>query len=86
MGKAHQPAGHGQIYPFPQLLRESLIHQDFVTYSRGLLLKVRDLVTAASLVLNEAYEQFKDFPENQAALIQLKGNFKQYKFESFERV
>jgi hypothetical protein len=67
----------------PQLLRDSLIHQDIETYSRGLLTKVRIVIAAASDVLNEAYEQFKALPENQSALKELKSNFEKYKFESF---
>jgi hypothetical protein len=69
--------------PFPELLNDSLIHQDIVSYSRGLVAKVRALVAAASIVLNETYDRFKDLPENQSALIQLKGNFQKYDFEYF---
>jgi hypothetical protein len=54
-----------------------------VTYSRGLLVKVQMVVAAASIVLNESYERFKDLPENQIALLQLTNNFEKYDFESF---
>jgi len=67
----------------PQLLRDSLIHQDILTYSRGLLVKIQTVIDAASIVLNAAYEQFKDSPENQAALAQLKANSEKYDFEGF---
>lgn len=67
----------------PRLLRDGFIQQDIVTYSRGLLSKVQRLVATATVVLNEAYERFKDLPENQAALIQLKSNFEKYEFERF---
>jgi hypothetical protein len=76
-----QPADSRSLYI--QFLRDSLIHQDVVTYSRGLLLKVEALVAAACAVLNEAYDQFKDLPENQSALLQLKRDSEDYKFESF---
>lgn len=69
--------------PFPQLLRESLIHQDVVTYCRGLSAKVQGVVAATSAVINETYDSFKDLPQNQTALLQLKGNFKRYDFENW---
>jgi hypothetical protein len=80
-----KPAGQREKNPvaFSQLLRDVLIHQDIVTYSRGLLVKVQMVVAAASVVLNETYEQFKDLPENQSALLQLRSNFVKYTFESF---
>jgi hypothetical protein len=80
-----KPAGQLEKNPvaFSQLLRDVLIHQDIVTYSRGLLVKVQMVVAAASVVLNETYEQFKDLPENQSALLQLRNNFVEYTFESF---
>lgn len=79
-----QPAGQKPSNtPLPQLIREGLIHQDIVTYSRGLLSKVQALIGATLAVINPAYEQLKGFPENQAALLQLKSNSELYKFESF---
>ncbi len=41
------------------------------------------MIAAGSVVLNETYDQFKDLPENQAALVQLKSNFKKYDFENW---
>jgi hypothetical protein len=69
--------------PLPQQLRDSLIHQDIVTYSRGLLTKVNSVVAAATSVINEAYEQFRDLPENQAALMELKSSSVAFDFERF---
>jgi hypothetical protein len=69
--------------PLPQLLRDSLMHQDIVTYSRGLLAKVHAVITAASAALNEAYDQLKNLPQNQLALAELKSNFEKYDFENF---
>ncbi len=83
-----KPAGATSSNPalFPQLLRDSLMHQDIVAYTRGLFAKVHLVISAASTVLNEAYDQFKDLPQNQAALLQLKSNFEEYKFETFTNV
>jgi hypothetical protein len=41
---------------------------------------------AASVVLDEVYDQSKDLPENQAALSELKSNFENYSFENFTNV
>jgi hypothetical protein len=68
------------------MARETLMHQDIVTYSRGLLAKVKAVIASACDVLTEAYNQFKDLPENQAALLQLKSNFEGYAFEHFTNV
>jgi len=80
-----KPAGQQSKDPvwMSQMLSDSLIHQDIVTYSRGVLIKVQMVVSATSTVLNEAYEQFRNLPENQAALLQLKRNSEKYGFESF---
>ena len=79
-----QPASHpANTKPLPELLKDTLVHQDIVTYSAGLLAKVKLVVSAASAVLNEAYEQFKDLPLHQSALDQLKGNFEKHRFENF---
>jgi hypothetical protein len=80
-----KPAGvkPGNPVPLQQLLRDSLMHQDIEAYSRGLFSKVHLVIAAASVVLNESYDQFKDLRENQAALSELKSNFENYKFETF---
>jgi hypothetical protein len=81
-----KPAGQGNPTPFPQLLRQSLIHQDIVTYSCGLLAKVQTVIAETLTVLSEAYDQLKDLPSNQAALAQLESNFESYEFENFTNV
>jgi hypothetical protein len=78
-----KPAGDAVATPLPQQFRDTLIHQDIVTYAEGLLAKVNAVVAAATLALNDAYAAFRDLPENQAALLQLKGNFEHYRFEHF---
>ena len=77
------PVGQQPATSFSELARASLIHQDTVTYSRGLLVKVQTVIAAAMVVLNEVYEQFKNLPENQSALMQLRDNFEKYGFENF---
>jgi hypothetical protein len=77
-----KPAGTIPI-PIPELLGDSLIHEDIVTYSRGLLVKVKTVIAGASVVLNETYDQFKDLPENKVALRELEGSSEKYKFENF---
>ena len=79
-----KPAGQVPSTPLPQLLRETLIHQDIVTYAQGLLAKVNIVVAATAELLNDAYEAFRNFPQNQAALMQLKSNFEGYNFEHFD--
>lgn len=81
-----KPVGQGNRALFPQLLRDSLMHQDIVTYSRGLSAKVQTVIAEASAVLDEAYEQLKHLPFNQAALTQLEGNSESYEFENFANV
>jgi hypothetical protein len=80
-----EPAGYPKADPsfLPQLLRDSLIRQDIVTYSCGLLDKAKSVIAAALIVLNETYDQFKDLTQNQSALAELKNNFEKYDFENF---
>jgi hypothetical protein len=72
-----QPGGTPSV---PQLMRDELIHQDIVTYSRGLVAKINSVVAAATAVLNKMYEQFRDSPGNQAALLELESSSVTYKF------
>jgi hypothetical protein len=79
-----KPAGAASVtQPFPELMRDSLIHQDIDNYSAGLIAKISAVVDAACVVLNDIYEQFRDMPENQAALAQLRSNFEKYEFLGF---
>lgn len=83
--KLIKPAGQQARNParLSQMLHDNLIHQDLVTYSQGALIKVQMVVSAALIVLDESYERFKDFPEEQVALLQLRKNSEKYDFESF---
>jgi hypothetical protein len=67
----------------PQLIEDGFIHQDIVSFAEGLERKITALIDAGFSVLNEAFEQFKNLPFNQAALSQLERNSKKYDFEYF---
>lgn len=82
-----QPAGSkdaGKRSDIPTLLRDSLVHQDVVTYARGLRTKVTAVISAVLEVVDSAYLKFKDFPQNQAALAELQGNSQAFAFVSFK--
>jgi len=68
---------------FPQMVRNSLMHQDIISFAQGLRSKVREVIGAGVLVLTEAYLRFADFEPNQAALAQLQSSSKSYGFEYF---
>jgi len=67
----------------PQMLRETLMHQDIISFAQGLRSKVRDVIGGGVAVLTRAYLDFADFEPNQAALAQLQANSKSYGFEYF---
>ncbi len=67
----------------PKLFRETLVHQDILTYATGLRLKVLQLVDAGISVLNEALDQMGNLPANQGALDELRRNSEAYNFEYF---
>jgi hypothetical protein len=67
-----------------KLLLDSLVHQDIVTYARGVQAKVGAVMSVALEVVDEAYAGFSDFPPNQAALAELQGSSEAYAFDSFQ--
>jgi len=67
----------------PELFRETLIHQDLVSYVGGLQGRVTSIVAAAVSLLWLAYQHMKKFPPNQAALAELNGSSESYAFEYF---
>lgn len=71
-------------FDMPKYLSDSLVHQDVITYVRGLRRKVTELISAGLEVINSAYVKFKDFPPNIAALSELQGNSQAFAFESFK--
>jgi hypothetical protein len=60
------------------------MRQDNISYLRSLRGKVTTLIGAAFDVLDSAYEQFKEFQPNQAAMLQLQKNAKVFDFEGFQ--
>jgi hypothetical protein len=62
---------------------EALMHQDAVSFSKGLCLKVFSVVESTCKVLGQAYAQFKDLPVSDAALQELNANAEAYEFEFF---
>lgn len=68
---------------FPRLFRETLIHEDVVSYAQGLRRKVSAVVGATVGVIIQAYDEFQGFPLNQAALAELQGSSEAYAFEYF---
>jgi hypothetical protein len=67
----------------PNHFRESLIHQDIVSFAQGLRGKVKEVIRTAIVGLGESYTQFKNFATNEAALAELQSNSEAYKFEYF---
>lgn len=69
---------------FPNLCSETLVHQDIISFTKGLLLKIKDVIAAGTSVLNEAYDQLQSLPLNQAALAELRGSSEKHNFEYFQ--
>lgn len=79
---------HGESVPEdPRFLEkfflETLVHQDMVTYARGLRRKVQNVIHAGIEVLDKTYGLVENFGTNQAALAELQGNSEAYNFEYF---
>jgi hypothetical protein len=67
----------------PKLFRETLIHQDIISWVHGLRSRVHATIDAGFSVLNNTYEAFKGFPPNSAALAELNGSSELHAFEYF---
>ena len=78
-----KPVGTPVTKPIAELIEEGFIHQDIISFAAGLRTKVTQLVNAGVSVLNEAFEQLKNIPLNQAALDQLEKNSEKHAFEHF---
>lgn len=81
--KRHDPSRPKDPEFLPTLFRETLVHQDVITYAQGLRAKVLKVVHAGVSVLVETYEQFRGFSLNQAALVELERSSEMYDFECF---
>jgi len=80
-----KPAGQPYNGPTPlELLSETLIHQDAISWVKGLNDKVKQVVEASFSVLKSAYKHLSELPINQAALKELQANSEKYEFEQFE--
>ena len=66
-----------------ELFRETLVHEDIISWVNGLRSRVHATIDAGLSVLNKAYESFQEFPMNSAALAELNGSSVRYEFEYF---
>ena len=62
---------------------ETLVHQDIVTYAKGLRRKVQNVIHAGIEVLGKTYELVEGFGTNHGAIAELQGNSEAYNFEYF---
>jgi hypothetical protein len=76
-------AGSKEPHPTLESMIGQFMRQDNISYVRSLRAKVTTLIDAAFDVLDSAYEQFKEFQPNQAAILQLQKNTKAFNFEAF---
>lgn len=72
--------------PIQPHLEEILMHQDVISFSKGLCLKVSSVVEETCEIFNAAYPQFKALPVNNSALQELSGSAEAYEFEFFPEV
>ena len=66
------------------LCEQTLVHEDIVSYIQGLCLKVFTVVDTTVTVIDSAYEEFSQFPLNEAALVELEESSKSFDFEYFQ--
>ena len=77
-------AGSKEPHPTLESMVGQFMRQDNISYVHSLRAKVTMLIDAACDVLDSAYENFKDFQPNQAAMLQLQKNAKAFDFEGFQ--
>jgi hypothetical protein len=82
--KPSSPASPKDPNFLPNLWRETLVHQDIVSFTKGLQLRITDVIAVGTSVLNEAYDQLQSLPLNQAALAELQGSSEKHNFEYFQ--
>ena len=63
---------------------QTLIHEDIVSYTQGLRLKIFTVVDTTVTVLDSAYKEFSPFLLNEAALDELGASSKSFDFEYFQ--
>jgi hypothetical protein len=69
--------------PMQPHLEEVLMHQDVISFSKGLCLRVSSVVEETCKILTVAYAQFRTLPVNDAALQELNGSAEAFEFEFF---
>ena len=78
------PAGTtGTAHSIPDLLLESLVHDDIISYACGVRSRITRLVGAVVEIIDSAYVAFKDFKTNETALAELKKSSEAFKFRYF---
>jgi hypothetical protein len=77
-------AGSKEPHPTLESMVGQFMRQDNISYVRCLRAKVTTLTGVAFDVLDSAYENFKDFQPNQAAMLQLQKSAKVFDFEGFQ--
>lgn len=66
------------------LCEQTLVHEDIVSYTQGLRLKIFTVVDTTVTVLDSAYEEFSQFPVNEKALDELEESSKSFDFKYFQ--
>jgi hypothetical protein len=83
--KHMKPAGSaGPAKPFPQLLMETLMHEDYISFSEGLNARIRQIVGTGSETIRAGFVAFSRFSLNKAAILELEKNSRTFGFEHFE--
>ena len=63
---------------------QTLVHEDVVSYTQGLCLKILTVVYTTLTVIDSAYRDFSQFPVNEAALAELEESSKSFDFKYFQ--
>ncbi len=68
-----------------EFAEESLVHQDIIEYSHGLLVKIKQVLDGGFEILCEAYGTFKNFDVDAGILKSIKKHSRSYEFRYFEK-
>ena len=77
---SNRPTDPSEIRTFCE---QTLVHEDIVSYTQGLRIKIFTVVDTTVTVIDSAYEGFSQLPLNEAALVQLEESSKSFDFEYF---
>jgi hypothetical protein len=79
-----KPAGTASLpESFPVLLTRTLAHEDVISFASGARMKVISVISLAGTTVCKAYQDFNNFPFNDAVLSEIKQNSKSFRFEHF---